>query len=335
MPSMIADAGWFASTPPFLLLLALVLEPILGEARGPLNRLPHPVRVFGWLIAGLDRSLNRPERRDRTRRLLGVVALMLTAGSAIVLGIAVEALAAAVPFGWLLALALVIALLAQRSLYRHVAQVATALSVGGLDAGRDAVARIVGRDVAELDIPGVVRAAIESLAENFSDAVVAPCFWYGLLGLPGILAYKSVNTLDSMIGHLDDRHRAFGWASARLDDGLNWLPARLSGAYVALAAAAVENASPGRAWRVMVRDAGKHRSPNAGWPEAAMAGALGLALAGPRRYGDRIVDDPWLGDAGMSAAPADIGRALSMFTVACLINGAAVTVVAALRWAFA
>jgi adenosylcobinamide-phosphate synthase len=335
MPSMFTDAAWFASSPPFLLLLALALEPVLGEARGPLNRLPHPVRLFGWLIVWLDRSLNRPERAERARRLLGVASLLVTAGSAIAIGVAVEAVAAAVPFGWLVSLALLIALLAQRSLYRHVAQVAEALSAGGLAAGREAVARIVGRDVAALDVPGVVRAAIESLAENFSDAVVAPCFWYGLLGLPGILAYKAVNTLDSMIGHLNDRYSAFGWASARLDDALNGLPARLSGAFLALAAAAVPNARPNGAWRTMVRDSGKHRSPNAGWPEAAMAGALGVALAGPRRYGDRIVDDPWLGADGTAAAPADIGRALSIFTVACLINGAAVAGVAALRWTFA
>jgi len=211
-------------------------------------------------------------------------------------------------------------LVAQRSLYEHVAAVAKALNSGGLAAGRRAVRHIVGRDPASLDAHGVVRAAIESLAENFSDGVVAPAFWYLLLGLPGLFAYKMANTLDSMIGHRSPRYRSFGWAAARLDDLLNLAPAPISGLLLIAAAIFAKNGRPDRALVVMVRDGRKHHSPNAGWPESAMAGALGLALAGPRRYPGGLVDDPWLGDGNARAATSDIARALQLYRLACLIE---------------
>jgi len=216
--------------------------------------------------------------------------------------------------------ALIGVLVAQRSLYEHVAAVAWALDSGGVAAGREAVRHIVGRDPASLDAPGIARAAIESLAENFSDGVVAPVFWYLLLGLPGLFAYKMANTLDSMIGHRDPRHRAFGWAAARFDDVLNLMPAPLSGLLLAAGAAFAQNCLPGQALRIMLRDGRKLRSPNAGWPESAMAGALGLALAGPRRYAGEIVADPWLGDGRARAASVDIARALRLYVIACLIQ---------------
>jgi adenosylcobinamide-phosphate synthase len=178
----------------------------------------------------------------------------------------------------------------------------------GLAEGRRAVSRIVGRDPDRLDAPAVARAAIESLAENLSDGVVAPLFWAVLLGLPGIVAYKAINTLDSMVGHKSPRHLAFGWASARADDLVNLLPARLTGLLLALAA----GRAAARAWRAMRRDAGLHRSPNAGWPEAAMAGALGLRLAGPRVYGGNRVEDAWMGDGRAEATAADIRRGLGL-----------------------
>jgi adenosylcobinamide-phosphate synthase len=182
---------------------------------------------------------------------------------------------------------------------------------------------IVGRDPDQLDEAGVCRAAIESCAENFSDGVVAPAFWLALLGLPGLIAYKAINTADSMIGHLNPRYQAFGWATARLDDLVNLIPARLSGLLVAIVAPVAGGATIA-ALKVMWRDAGKHRSPNAGWPESAAAGALGLALAGPRRYGERIVDDAFLNaEAGKAATPDDIGRALHLLIAACLLQGAA------------
>ena len=180
---------------------------------------------------------------------------------------------------------------------------------------------IVGREPASLDAFGVARAAIESLAENFIDGVVAPVFWYLLLGLPGLLAYKTANTLDSMIGHRTPRYRDFGWAAARFDDALNLVPAPLSGLLLVTAAAFAKGGRPGRALMIMLRDGRKHHSPNAGWSESAIAGALGLALAGPRRYPEGLVADPWLGDGTARAATPDIARALRLYRLACLILG--------------
>jgi adenosylcobinamide-phosphate synthase len=213
-------------------------------------------------------------------------------------------------------------LIAQRSLYQHVAEVRSAFAEGGLAEARAAVSMIVGRDPEQLDEAGVSRAAIESCAENFSDGVVAPVFWLALLGLPGLIAYKAINTADSMIGHRTARHECFGWAAARLDDLVNLIPARLSGLLLAVVAP-IANGAVGIALNVMRRDAPKHRSPNAGWPESATAGALGLALAGPRRYGEHIVDDPFLNaDARKEATPDDIGRALDLYVAACLLQAA-------------
>jgi adenosylcobinamide-phosphate synthase len=216
---------------------------------------------------------------------------------------------------------IVAVLVAQRSLFEHVAAVSCGLLHQGLAGGRLAVGHIVGRDPYRLDAPGVARAAIESLAENFSDGVVAPAFWYLLLGLPGLFGYKMANTLDSMIGHKSERYRAFGWAAARFDDLLNLVPAPISGLLIA-AAALFER--PSAAWqsaRIMLRDGRKHHSPNAGWPEAAMAGALGLMLAGPRHYDEGIVVDPFLGDGTPVATVTDINRALRVYFRACLLLG--------------
>ncbi|MBK8177119.1 MAG: cobalamin biosynthesis protein CobD [Rhodospirillales bacterium] len=315
--------------PLLLLLAALALEPVLGEARGVLARLPHPVRGVGAVVAALDRKLNREERRATDRRLRGVLLVVFVAGLAGGVGIAVSVLARLVPYGWVGELVVVITLLAQRSLFRHVLNVVRALQRGGVEAGRAQVALIVGRDVRRLDAHGVARAAIESCAENFSDAVVAPTFWFVLFGLPGMLVYKAVNTMDSMVGYRSERYRAFGWAAARLDDALNLVPARLAGVMLGAAAIAVPRASVIKGVRVMLRDARKHRSPNSGFPEAAMAGALGLSLAGPRCYPGLVVDDPWIGDGTARATAQDVGRALALFAVACVLNGAAVAAIAA------
>ena len=212
--------------------------------------------------------------------------------------------------------------IAQRSLYQHVARVRSAFAEDGLAGARDAVAMIVGRDPEQLDEAGVSRAAIESCAENFSDGVVAPMFWLALLGLPGLIAYKAINTADSMIGHRTERHESFGWAAARLDDLVNLIPARLS-AMLLVVAAPIAGGSVGTSLRVVRRDAAQHRSPNAGWPESAMAGALGLALAGPRRYAEHTVDDPFLNaEATSQATPRDIDRALDLYAAACVIEAA-------------
>ena len=223
-------------------------------------------------------------------------------------------------------------MIAQRSLYAHVAAVAEALEQKGVEEGRVAVAKIVGRDTASLDEAGIARGAIESLAENFADGIVAPCFWGGLLGLPGMAGYKAVNTADSMIGHRTERHAAFGFAAAKLDDLLNLVPARLATLLLALAAYFHRDANPRAALATALRDAKHHRSPNAGWPEAAAAGALGLKLAGPRAYHGAMIDEPWIGGGRSKAGPAEIRRALALYRTACVLQIGALAVLALLIW---
>jgi adenosylcobinamide-phosphate synthase len=224
------------------------------------------------------------------------------------------------PGGWVLEAVLASTLIAYRGLYDRVRAVAEALDLGLAEA-RAAVAHIVGRDPLRLDAAGVARAAAESLAENFSDGVVAPLFWFALLGLPGLCAYKAVNTLDSMIGQRNPRYEMFGKAAARLDDALNWIPARLAGLLLVAAAAILPEARARDAWRAVRRDAGKHRSPNAGWQEAALAGALGFALAGPREYPDGPVEDAWMGDGRADLDAADLRAALRLYLVAGALLG--------------
>jgi adenosylcobinamide-phosphate synthase len=297
----------------WLVPAALTLDAVLGDPAWLYRRLPHPVVWFGTLIDTLDRRWNREHQSPARRQLAGVLAVALLLLTAIGGGALVSLLLAQVPGGGVLEALVASTLIAQRSLIDHVAAVAQALERDGLAGGRQAVSRIVGRDPASLDQTGVARAAIESCAENFSDGVVAPVLWLALGGLPGLIAYKMINTADSMIGHRTARHRHFGWAAARLDDLLNLVPARLTGGLLVLSA--------GRrlvsALTVMLRDARHHRSPNAGWPEAAMAGALGLALAGPRRYPGQVVDDPWLNPAGRrDPGVAEIRRSLRLVMVA-------------------
>lgn len=308
-----ADALW-------ILLGALALDALIGDPAALWRRLPHPVVAIGAGVAWLDRRLNRETWSAAARRRAGVAALAILVLASLGCGLILEALLRRLPAGeWFVALAASV-FLAQRSLYDHVARVRAAFAGGGLAAARAAVSMIVGRDPDSLDEAGVCRAAIESCAENFSDGVVAPAFWFALLGLPGLIAYKAVNTADSMIGHRTPRHEAFGWAAARFDDVLNVCPARLAGALVALASP-VAGGQPLRALGTMGRDARKHRSPNAGWPESAMAAALALSLAGPRRYGTRRVDDPFLNPEGRpTATPADIARALRVFAAACVLH---------------
>ncbi|MBF0250172.1 MAG: cobalamin biosynthesis protein CobD [Alphaproteobacteria bacterium] len=325
--------GANAAFDPFILLvLGLVLDAAVG-AMGPVWRvLPHPVVMIGALIGGLERKLNRDTRPQMDRAVRGLLVVTLVAGLAGAAGWGVQWLTFHHPIGWMVELFLIIALLAQRELYTHVRDVAVALKDHGTESGRTAVGRIVGRDPAYLDEHGVARAAIESLAENFSDGVVAPVFWYVLFGFPGLLVYKAVNTLDSMIGYRNDRFRAFGFTAARLDDVLNLIPARLAGLLICVAAAAAPKGRPWAAFKTMWRDAAKHKSPNAGWPEAATAGALDLALAGPRRYAHHTQDDPWIGTGTARATAADIDRALYLYVVACLINALIVTVIAVFRF---
>jgi adenosylcobinamide-phosphate synthase len=309
-----------AAHPLLLLAAGLALDAWLGDMPGLFARVPHPVVLAGRAVAFVDRKLNREIRSEASRRVRGAITVLVLVGAAAALGLGVERLCRGRPAGVAVEILLIAVLVAQRSLFDHVGAVARALARGGLSAGREAVRHIVGRDPASLDVHGVARAAIESLAENFSDGVVAPVFWYLVLGLPGLFAYKMANTLDSMIGHLTPHYRAFGWAAARFDDLTNWVPARISGMLIAAAALFSRDGQPARAIAIMLRDARKHRSPNAGWPEGAMAGALGLALAGPRRYDQAVVADPWVGEGTARAAPADIARALVLYKNACLIE---------------
>jgi adenosylcobinamide-phosphate synthase len=302
-----------------ILLVALVLDALIGDPDAVWRRIPHPVAWMGALIARLDKAWNRSDATAARRKASGVAALAVILVAAILAGALVEAALRVLPWHPLTLGLAASVLIAQNSLHVHVARVADAFATGGIAAARRAVSMIVGRDPDSLDEAGIARAAIETAAENFSDGVVAPAFWFALFGLPGLAAYKAVNTADSMIGHLSDRHRDFGWASARCDDLLNVVPARLAGILVALAAPLAAG-QPAKALRIMLRDARLHRSPNAGWPEAAMAGALGLALAGPRRYGAQLVDDPFLNAGGRrDATPADIRRALRVMVGACAL----------------
>jgi adenosylcobinamide-phosphate synthase len=306
--------------PVVILFLGLALDAVAGDMRPLFRYVPHPVVAIGSLIAFLDERLNRETRSDATRAARGALVVIFVAALVLVVAWGVLSVTRSFTWGWLVELFLVAALLAQRSLYGHVAGVARALDDGGVPAGREAVSHIVGRDPKTLDEHGVARAAIESLFENFADGVVAPAFWYVVAGLPGLFLYKAVNTLDSMIGHLNPRYRAFGAAAARLDTAMNFLPARIAGLIVGVAAAFAPDGRPVAAFRVMIRDARKHRSVNAGWPEGAAAGGLGLALAGPRHYGGLQVNDPWIGDGRARATAGDIRRGLFLFAVACLLH---------------
>lgn len=305
--------------------LALLIERLVGYPDWLVKRIGHPVMWIGGLIALLDRRLN-----DRTRG-RGVLALVILLGVTAAITVPLTALLRPLPFGFLIEALLASTLLAQKSLGDAVAFVAAALR-RSLPEGRAAVSHIVGRDPEALDEPGVARAAIESLAESTSDAVVAPLFWLLLFGLPGIALYKAVNTADSMIGHKTERHLQFGWASARFDDLLNLVPARLSALLIAGAAFFVPEANSEAAWATALRDAKKHESPNAGWPEAAMAGALGFALGGPRSYDGALVDLPRFGEGRADLGPGDIQRALQLYRSGLNVLLVVTVVLAALVW---
>ncbi len=317
--------------PLVLLLLAMAIEAYVGEAQFLFRFVRHPVVIIGNLIGALDRKLNREKRSPMDRAVRGFVTVMIVVGVCGAFGGAVAWLSRNHPWGWIIEFLLVVTLITQRALYNAVRRVGTSLRGDNLEASRDAVSHVVGRDPAQLDAHGIARAAIESLAENFGDGVVAPVFWYVLFGFPGLLVYKAINTMDSMIGYKTPHYQAFGFSAARIDDIVNIIPARLAGLFLVLAAIFVPTANPMRAARVMLRDAGKHRSPNAGWPEGAVAGALDLALAGPRRYPGRVVRDPWIGDGTAKATHRDIRRALYLYTVACLINAAWVAAIMLIR----
>lgn len=294
-----------------ILLVALLLDGMFGEPKWLWSRIPHPAVVMGRAVGWMDERFNTGKAKVRNG-ILSLAGLCLGAG---VLGICVSNLP---DFGIIQTL-FAAALLAQKSLTQHVTAVADALRLSTAD-GRVAVAQIVGRDTRDMDDSAIARGAIESAAENLSDGVIAPAFWFLLLGLPGLLIYKITNTADSMIGYMTPRHRDFGWAAARFDDLINWIPARITAFLIALTHGTLKQA------KLVLRDAPLHRSPNAGWPETAMAVALNIALAGPRSYEGELRKFPFVHEEGRHALTAnDVNTASSALW---RTWGAAVTIVA-------
>ncbi len=307
-----------------LALLAALIEAVAGYPSLLYRAIGHPVTWMARLIAWGDEAWNSEHDSDVQQRLQGVALLLLLLAASLIAGLVIARLCFLLlpsVVAMLVLAALASSLIAQRSLDAHVTAVAEALETKGVEAGREAVAEIVGRDTRQLDEAAISRAAIESLAESFSDGIVAPLFWLALAGLPGAIAYKAINTADSMIGHKTPKYLAFGWAAARSDDLVN-LPASRLAALWLVAAAGTQQKS--LSWRrtltTAMRDARKHQSPNAGWPEAAMAGALGIRLGGPRTYEGETVDGAWLGDGRSDASARDIRTALGLYRRACAVQ---------------
>ncbi|MGU3577216.1 adenosylcobinamide-phosphate synthase CbiB [Brucellaceae bacterium C25G] len=299
-----------------ILFFAIVADRIIGDPSWLWMRIPHPVMIFGKLISFFEKRWNHAEVPPQKLRLRGsaamLTAIFLTGCVAYIVQVTLSRLGV---MGHVLEAIVVMVFLAQKSLADHVKAVANGLRDGGLKGGRYAVSMIVGRDPEGLDEGGVSRAAIESLAENTSDGIVAPIFWYLILGLPGLLIYKLINTADSMIGHMNERYQYYGWFAARIDDWVNLVPARLTGVLTIIAELITGGLTKAQiCWSIMLRDAGSHRSPNAGWPESAFAAALGLALAGPRHYYGKRVESPTLNIEGRRNANVDdIDAAVQLF----------------------
>ncbi len=314
-----------------LALFAVGLEALFGYPRPLMSWVGHPVQWLGSLIAWCDRQWNigassgsqKQRAGAKTTAVCLLIALAIT--SAIIWSLA-QILPQFLQFMVIAILAST--LLAQKSLYEHVANVADFIQSEDIAGARDAVGQIVGRDTSVLDQPAICRAAIESLAENFSDGVVAPTFWLSIAGLPGAVTYKTINTADSMIGYRTQRYKDFGWAAARLDDVVNWPAARLSALLMTIAAVVSPGARAATAIKCISRDARKHRSPNAGWPESAMAGAIGLKLAGPRTYDGQLINEPWIGDGREAATHEDIQNALALYVRACWVQAVLLATVA-------
>ncbi|MEM9442589.1 MAG: adenosylcobinamide-phosphate synthase CbiB [Pseudomonadota bacterium] len=298
------------------LLLALLIDRLIGDPDWLYRRLPHPVVMIGAMITDLERQWLHESATPREKFLSGRRTTLTVVSTCCAIGVLLQWLCLLLPFGWVLLGILMSLLIAQTSLANHVGAVAEGLDQG-LSEGRSAVAHIVGRDPEQLDQHAVSRAAVESLAENYSDGVVAPVFYAFFLGLPGILGYKAINTADSMIGHRSERYLYFGRFAALLDDVVNWLPARFSAYIIVVGAWMMPGASSADARATIVRDARKHRSPNAGWPEAALSGALSFKLSGPRFYHGEATNDAWVGDGNPHLTPSDIRRAVRLFWWSC------------------
>lgn len=329
-------AEWFAFNA-LALALAIVVDAVFGEPNWAWKRVPHPVVLMGHLIGWLDRRMNHQQHTPFRQKRAGINALIRVIFVVAALSVGLLALAGWVHPGlaFLVTVLVGAVLLAQRSLHDHVEAVRSPLAKGDLPAAQQALAMIVGRTTENLDESGVARAALESLAENHSDGVIAPALWMLVGGLPGIALYKAINTADSMVGYKTERHLHFGWASAKLDDVVNFLPARLSVGLIALSVAITSLASQKGAftwpdWAVIRRDAPTHASPNAGWPEASYASALGIALGGPRTYPSGTVEAPYINGAGRKDLDAgEIRKGLALFRATCAATLLVVVLVAA------
>lgn len=316
---MLLDYTLFLSGTLASLLVALLLDAVFGDPDWIWRRLPHPVTWIGALISGADKLLN-VKGNSAINYLTGIIAILVLTVIAAVMGLGMRWVSAQSLAGSVAMIVLAAILLAQKSLYTHVSRVAAALDDPDIKVGRRAVAMIVGRNPDELDREGISRAAIESTAENLSDGVIAPAFWFTIAGFPGLLIYKTINTADSMIGHRNEIYGAFGWATARLDDLLNLLPARLTAILLALCAPVV-GGSPIKAIAGAFREARWHKSPNAGWPETTTAYALGVSLAGPRQYGNERIDAPYFNARGRSQSEAqDIRRVLRLMIAVLVVH---------------
>lgn len=317
-----------------IVLIALVIDVFIGDPDAIWKKIPHPVVWIGKAIDWLDRQGNDPAKSEVERRSAGVFAVVALIVGAAVIGLTLELLLRGLPFAELWIALVGSILLAGNSLEKHVADVRRALNEG-IEPARVAVARIVGRDTAALDESGVVRATLESTAESTSDGIIAPAFWFLLFGLPGLIAYKAINTADSMIGHRTPKHEAFGAAAARTDDVMNGLPARLSAWFIAWAGRFTFGAQPDAVIAAAVRDAPAHASPNAGWPETAFAHVLGVALGGPRSYDGELHDGPWFNaDGRRELVATDIDRGLTLLRASVIAVGVVLVPIILLSWIF-
>jgi adenosylcobinamide-phosphate synthase len=295
--------------------LALLAERIFGYPDAVHRQIGHPVEWIGILLSKLEIAFYDPDAEPLQARFRGIAALVSLLAIVAIPAVLISAFLSTFGFGWIFEALLATALIAQYSLHEHVSNVGKGLDIS-LNEGRKAVSMIVGRDPAQLDESGVTKAALESLAENTSDGIVAPALWYALLGLPGIVMYKAINTADSMIGHKSERYVYFGWAAARLDDLVNLPASRLTGLLFASTAAWTDRERGKIAWHAMWRDAPKHSSPNAGWPESALAASLGVKFGGPRSYEGNPVNLPWMGEGRETLNRDDIRKGLRFYGTA-------------------
>ena len=331
MFSLSIVGGTHAFDPLVLLLAAMGVEALLDGFPALFRFVPHPEQILGRAVAALESKLNREKRSSMDRAIRGLFVAVLLLVVVAAFGAGIAWLGQNHDFGWIVEFVLLAAFIDQRGQYGRMGDVARSIVGGNMESARAALQPMVNRDAALIDDHGVVRAAIESGGEGFVAGIVAPAFWYVLFGFPGLAVCRALSVMDREIGHPTSRYRAFGMVAARLNDAVQILPSCLAGLFLVFAALFAPTARPGLALRVMMRDSTKYRSLNAGWPVAAMAGALDLALAGPRHYAERTVGDPWIGTGTARAEAQDIRRAQYLFAVGCLINAMVVAALVIVR----